>query len=131
MREETKTIHVSSTLGATQEDDVDQVKQAAKWRKEASNVDKRLSQRMPKNHENKKNYKKYKINDNALFPTDKKRGKAAAVHQVLLRNIKKYCIYDLYKVKYQVPGTKIFTSEHFKVEDIADRPKRNQLPSRE
>ena len=33
MREETKTIHVSSTLGATQEDDVDQVKPSSEMEK--------------------------------------------------------------------------------------------------
>ena len=37
------TLQVSSTIGATQEDYEDQVKQAAKWRKKASNADGKLS----------------------------------------------------------------------------------------
>ena len=45
------TLQVSSSIGATQEDYVVQVKQAAKWRKKVSNADERLTQRMLKNHE--------------------------------------------------------------------------------
>ena len=49
---------------------------------------------------------------------------------MLPRSIEKCYIRDLYKVKYQVPETKIFTSEHLRVEDIANRLKRNQLQIR-
>ena len=98
------------------------MKQAAELRKEASNV----SQRFLKSRENKQNAEKYKINGNAFFRTGKKRGKAAATHQVLLRKIEECYKSDVDEVKYQVPETKLFTSEHFRVDDIADRLKRNQ-----
>lgn len=50
-----------------QEEDVDQVKQAAELRKEARNVDERLSQRILKSRENKQNDEKYKINGSAFL----------------------------------------------------------------
>lgn len=83
------TLQVSSSIGTTQEDYVVQVKQAAKWRKKVSNADERLTQRMLKNHENKKNYAKYKIKWKCIGSNEKKWGKAATAYEVLLGKIGK------------------------------------------
>ena len=54
------------------------MKQAEELRKEASNEDERLSQRILKSRENKQNNEKYKRNGNTFLWISKKRGKAAA-----------------------------------------------------
>ena len=54
------------------------MKQAEELRKEASNEDERLSQRILRSRENKQNNEKYKRNGNAFLRISKKRGKAAA-----------------------------------------------------
>ena len=48
---------------------------------------------------------------------------------MLLGKIKKCYKNDFYEVKYQVPGTKIFASEHFRVDDIADQPEKKSDPN--
>ena len=122
---------VVSTKLPSQSEYLQQAKQTEDWRNVAKIADERMAKLMVEKHVRKNIYKTYNPGEKIFVRIEKKRGKFVKRHKVLTATVGKRYQDDTYLVRYKLLNSDDSTKAKFRVEDISDFPKDENVNAKE